>query len=134
MHLEKNGRYYTQQEATDSGLFSPGCCQTTEWSNRSGQCQDQTGFLDIYGDGCEQWATKPDDCNPLKCSDPENCDPEYGDAVYYKNTDGVHAGIACCVCGGGGGGMCRASSQSGELMLALEANTGACNSCSAGQV
>jgi hypothetical protein len=60
------------------------------------RCQDQPDFLDKDGDGCdayendfryemEEWGETTD------CANSEE----------YVNGRGVHAGVACCVCGGG---------------------------------
>jgi len=50
-------------------------------------CQDKAGFVDSSGAGCDGYVA-----NQLSwCPQAET----------FKNADGVHAGIACCVCGGG---------------------------------
>ena len=66
-----------------------------------GSCQDQAGFLDSLGDGCDAYAETPSLCGKW--------------ATDYKNVKGVHAGLACCICGGG---YAASSSGSDECVCA----------------
>jgi hypothetical protein len=68
------------------------CCECgggyIDGSGGLSSCQDQEGFLDTDGFGCDAYAEGPSWC-------------EIAANMDYANVDGVHAGMACCECRGG---------------------------------
>jgi hypothetical protein len=72
---------------TCTGTYT-GC--TVHLSNYLNTCQDLGGYLDKNRDTCAVWAANPEWC--LK-------QPHL--MQQYANLEGVHPGMACCVCGGG---------------------------------
>ena len=103
-------------------------CGLSGNENETSACQDQADFADSYGDGCNMYAQIPSWC---------------ADAYAWTNTDGIHAGMACCACGGGAGNClagsylenstcikCPVNSNSPEGSTSLTACT--CNAGSSG--